>query len=212
MYFNKPSNFPPTDFRSRNFKGDWTKHFINDFIDLVSSKGSFDTTKSFCDFKEEHLPSSLYKFMPPTIYSLTSVLQGTVHLSSPLMFNDHFDSYLCVNREEFIKKYILAEIKEQGHVKDIEESNDSLTEEEYWAIFYSHCEGDKNSRMIRFWLTYYGIIQKKTESFMMLCEDIHYNARKACEDRMKYLRNTTYRISCFSHFAEEDELMENTTM
>ena len=32
MLFDKQSNFLRTDYRSRNFKGDWTKHFIDDLL------------------------------------------------------------------------------------------------------------------------------------------------------------------------------------
>jgi len=40
-----------------------------------------------------------------------------------------------------------------------------------------------------------------------------YNeAHKSCTTKMKFLRNTVYRISCFSHFKNESELMENSTM
>jgi hypothetical protein len=35
MLFDKQSKFLNTDYRSRNFKGDWTKHFIDDYIDLI---------------------------------------------------------------------------------------------------------------------------------------------------------------------------------
>ena len=112
MLFNKPSNY-----RSRNFKGDWTNHFINSYIDSVTAEDTIKSMNSFYDHKTEHLPSSLYKFMPPTIYSLTSILQSTVHLSSLQIFNDPFDSYMGVNEDEFIKIYILQKLKELGYVE-----------------------------------------------------------------------------------------------
>lgn len=219
MLFEKPSNYPSSDYRSRNFKGDWRKHFINNYIDSVSSIGcSFASMDYFCNYKDEHLPSSLYKFMPPTIYSLSSILQQTVYLSSPHNFNDPFDSYLCVNEEEFIKMYILQELKKKGYVKYNKECNDEngcadkLTEKEYWEIYYSGCEDKNNYRNKSFSSICYSIKAHKSKAFNELWNDLEYNARKECDIRIKYLRNVTYRISCFSCFTDEDELMENTTM
>jgi hypothetical protein len=34
MLFDKQSKFLSTDYRSRNFKGNWTKHYIDDYIDF----------------------------------------------------------------------------------------------------------------------------------------------------------------------------------
>lgn len=218
MFFNKPSNYSSYDYRSRNFKGNWTKHFINAYIDSVSSVGTIETMNSFSNYKDEHMPRSLYKFMPPTIYSLASVIQGTVYMSTPLTFNDPFDSYLCVNEEEFIKMYTLRELDSMGYVIDEEECMDKkefvekLTKKEYWNIFYSRCDGDKYYKTKSFFLTAHEIKLSKSEAFNKLWNDLHFKARKVCEAKIKYLRDITYRISCFSNFEDEEELMENTTM
>lgn len=216
MFFTKPSNYPSSDYRSRNFKGNWTNHFINSYIDSVSSVGSFKSMDSFCDHKTEHLPSCLYKFMPPTIYSLTSILRSTVHLSSPQTFNDPFDSYMGVNEDEFVKMFILEGLKKLGYVEKKRagksETNDKLTNDEYWKIYYSRCEGDKNYRSRDFISVYLEVLDSKSEKFNEVLEKIYYKALDECDAKIKHLRNVTYRISCFSNFADEDELMENTTM
>lgn len=218
MFFKKPSNYSSYDYRSRNFKGDWTKHFINAYIDSVSLVGTIETMSSFSSYKEEHLPSSLYKFMPPTIYSLTSILQGTVYMSTPRTFNDPFDSYLCVNEEVFIKMYILHELELMGCVNDDSvfadnnESTDKLTKQEFWEIFYSRCDGDKNYSKKSFFVTAFEINKCKSEAFNKLWNELHYKARKECDAKIKNLRDITYKISCLSNFSDEDELMENTTM
>lgn len=213
MLFDKQSNFLRTDYRSRNFKGDWTKHFIDDYIDSVSSKGIDKTQAIFSEFKSEHLPTDLYKFMPPTIYSLANIIQGTIHLSSPKVFNDPFDSYLFVNEECFKKKFLLSKLKEQQLVTDIEESADLLTTKEYWEIYYSRCEGEKkNFNRKSFWSTIYEISKGKSDNFQRQFNYIITDARNACNSKMKSLRDTVYRISSFSHFSDEEELLENTTM
>lgn len=216
MFFNKPSSFPSSDYRSRNFKGNWTNHFINDYIDSASFEGALKSMNSFCDHKTEHLPSCLYKFMPPTIYSLVSVLQSTVHLSSPQTFNDPFDSYMGVNEDEFVKMFILKELKKLGYVDkknaEISETKDKLTNKEYWKIYYSRCEGDKNYRSRSFIATYLEILENKSKKFEEVWHKLYYKALDEYVEKIKYLRDVTYRISCFSNFADEDELMENTTM
>jgi hypothetical protein len=127
MLFGKPSNFPENDYRSVNFKGDWTKHFINNYVDSISSIGKEKTIEVFSSYKDEHLPKYLYKFMPPTIYSLNYIIQGTVHLSSPHKFNDPFDSYLCVKKESFEKEYLIRKLVQGEYVKEIENSDEFIT-------------------------------------------------------------------------------------
>ncbi len=195
-------------------RGDWTKHFINDYVTSTLNKGVIEAQKEFTGYKEEHLPSQLYKFMPPTVYSLMSLQQQTVYLSSPRNFNDPFDSYLCVNREIFLKMYILNKIKDIGTISK-NGTPDTLSEEEYWNVFYSHCEGEKkNYNRGPFWKTFWEITKGgKSEDFMYLLGiKLMVEAQRECDLRMDYLRNTMFRISCFSYFEEDNELMENTTM
>lgn len=213
MLNKKGSSFSSDNYRSRNFKGDWTKHFINDYVTSTLNNGVIETQNEFSEYKKEHLPPHLYKFMPPTAYSLMSLQQQTVYLSSPRTFNDPFDSYLCINRETFLKIYILDKIKNIGAISKNGDL-DSLSEKEYWDIFYSHCEGEtKNYNKEPFWSTFWKITNKKSEEFMyLLGVKLMVEAQNECDLKMDYLRNTMFRISCFSNFEEENELMENTTM
>jgi hypothetical protein len=52
----------------------------------------------------------------------------------------------------------------------------------------------------------------KSESFGRVCREIHYEAQKTLNYKMKLLRNDMFKISCFSCFKDEDELMQNTMM
>lgn len=213
MYNKKESNFSSDNYRSRNFKGDWTNHFINEYITSTQNNGIIKTQNEFSEFKKEHLPSHLYKFMPPTTYSLMSLLQQTVHLSSPRTFNDPFDSYLCVNREQFLKKYLLDKVKSMGKVSNDFNLN-TLSKNEYWKIFNSHCDGEKKNYKSK---SYYSILQEiineKSDEFKDLLDNkLPMAANNEFNLKMDYLRNTMFRISCFSNFEEEDELMKNTTM
>lgn len=213
MLFGKPSNFPENDYRSVNFKGDWTKHFINNYVDSISSIGKEKTIEVFSSYKDEHLPKYLYKFMPPTIYSLNNIIQGTVHLSSPHKFNDPFDSYLCVNEESFRKEYTIWQLIKGGYVKDLEDSSEYITKKELNKIYDTHCETEfRYYNKPRFYGTFQNIVNLKSKNKQEIYTKFYYEAGKVCKSRMSFLRNTVYNISCFSHFKDDDELMENTTM
>lgn len=69
-YREKKSDFKSLDYRSINFSGNWSKHFINNYVDSMISTGIEETQKTFANYKNEHLPDNyLYKFFPPTHYS-----------------------------------------------------------------------------------------------------------------------------------------------
>ena len=68
-YREKKSDFKSLDYRSINFSGNWSKHFINKYVDSMISNGIEETQKTFANYKNEHLPDNLYKFFPPAHYS-----------------------------------------------------------------------------------------------------------------------------------------------
>ena len=130
------SNYKSSDYRSVNFSGNWSKHFINDYVDSLISNGVEETQKTFFDYKNEHLPDSLYKFFPPTIHSLISIQSQSVYLSSPRNFNDPFDSYVCIETDSFVKLFLLKELKNRGLVSKTHSEN-NISEQEYWEIYHS---------------------------------------------------------------------------
>ena len=208
---SEKSDFPSSDFRSRDFKGNWVKHFINQYVDTLNSEGINITQKKFSNYKCEHLPQSLYKFMSPSIYSFINLHQQSISLSYARNFNDPFDSYACINKESFVKFYLLKKLKEKKYISEIE-NMDSISQKEYWDIFYSNCEEDNNLIRDHFWTVLNKICKTKSSEFSLLINDIRFDAMKECESKMEYIRNLLFRISCFSNFDGEDELMENTTM
>lgn len=151
--------------------------------------------------------------MPPSIYSLNSIIQGAVHLSSPQRFNDPFDSYLCVKKESFEKEYLIRKLVQGEYVKEIENSDEFITNKELDNLYNTYCEGESGYYYKpSFYSTFYDIANYKSESFRRLYMGFYNEAHKSCTTKMKFLRNTVYRISCFSHFMNESELMENSTM
>jgi hypothetical protein len=45
-YWEKKSDFKSLDYRSINFSGNWSKHFINDYVDSLVSKFKIGKSKS----------------------------------------------------------------------------------------------------------------------------------------------------------------------
>ena len=105
-----------SDYRSKNFSGNWSRHFINEYVESLFSIDFVETQNKFSTYKNEHLPTSLYKFYSPNIYSLINLQNQSIYLSSPRNFNDPFDSYVCVETETFIKLYLLKVLKQKGYV------------------------------------------------------------------------------------------------
>nr|WP_310789401.1 DUF2971 domain-containing protein [uncultured Alistipes sp.] len=212
-YRQKPSLYVDSDYRSVNFNGDWTKHFINDYIDSIASKGEVQTQKEFTSFKNEHLPKHLYKFMSPNVYNLINLQHQSVYLSSPRTFNDPFDSYACIVRDSYLKIYMLNRMKNEGLVSKNGNKN-SISEEEYWEIF--HSKGESKYRFSHnhdgFWHVFQSIGKNRSGDLLIKMNDIAMDGLRECESKIQHIRNIPYRISCFSNFLNEDELMQNTTM
>lgn len=214
-HLNKSSIYDSKDYRSSNFSGNWTKHFINDFIDSIFKYGKAETFNKFSSFKNEHLPKNLYKFYSPSLYSLISIQNQTIYLSTPRSFNDPFDSYVCFDQETFRKLYLLKTLKEQNLVTD-NESLDTLSKTEYWEIFHTKSCDNNSHRSYFHRKSLYSVMdsitKKKSKNFTSLTHMILSDAYVKSLKKINYLRNVAYRISCFSSFDNEDELLMNTTM
>jgi len=216
-YWEKESKYKSSDYRSRNFSGKWSKHFINEYVDSIFEIGNNKTQKKFSEYKEEHLPSSLYKFFPASLYSLIGLQSQSVYLSSPQKFNDPFDSYVCIETNAFVKLYLKSKLKEQGLISDIDTHN-NVTENDLLDISRSWLNEDgerptwfyPDSRS--FDITIYEIKTSKSKYLKELIEQIILEARTECSQRIENIRNMQFKISCFSNFEDEQELLENSTM
>ena len=216
-YWEMKSNYKSSDYRSVNFSGNWSKHFINDYVDSLISNGVEETQKTFFDYKNEHLPDSLYKFFPPTIHSLISIQSQSVYLSSPRNFNDPFDSYVCIETDSFVKLFLLKELKNRGLVSKTHSEN-NISEQEYWEIYHSWSKDEEMLRNIyypnrtSFASTIFKIGKSKNEEFRKNIDQIRLDAQRECSRKIDNIRNMQFRISCFSNFQSESELLSNTTM
>lgn len=208
------SSFPSSDFRSFDYKGSWQKQFINHYLKEGFLNGFDKATAKFSDYKDEHLPNGLYKFFAPTTYSLISLENRTLWLSTPNDFNDPFDSYVGIEEYTYIKTYVLKELKKR-HLIATNATQDQLSEEEYWRLFDSHSKDEDLgflSTRKEFWSEWLRIKVEKSDDFRMVLNRLWCAAREECAQKIRDIRNAPFRVACFSNFDDEEELGKNTTM
>ncbi len=214
IFSNKESNFPSDNFRSKNYSGKWQKKFIDEYIDSIFEKGIDETHKEFSEAKKEHLPDSLYKFYPPTIYSLISIQNNNIFLSSPRNLNDPFDSFICVDDQPYVKFFLLKAF-EDNKMKSKVFTSDSFTEEEFNLLKYAPINGKYNLELgytDDFKTRLYHICLNKSHDFQMKINSLSVKATRECDRKVDLIRNIPFRITCFSNFDDEAELSKNTTM
>lgn len=208
------SSFPSSDFRSFTYSGSWQKQFINNYLEEGFLNGFDKAIAKFSDYKDEHLPKSLYKFFPPNAYSLISLENRTLWLSTPNAFNDPFDSYVGIEEYTYIKTYVLRELKKRRLIAT-NATQDQLSEEEYWRLFHSHSKDEELgflSTRKKFFIEWLRIKTEKNHDFYMILNGLWCDARKECAQKIRDIRNTPFRIACFSNFHDDEELGKNTTM
>ncbi len=204
--FDKPSKYKNTDYRSLNYSGNWSRQFINDYYNNIDNIGIDQTNKQFENYKNEHLPKSLYKFCGPTAFNLSNINNNTVYLSEPKSFNDPFDCYLCSEKELYIKKYILNEIQLLNLISE-KESKLKISKEEYGTLL-----SIKTNSKYSFSTIFTSIKVAKENSFYIALTRIEANANKDYQNKLNYLNSMEIGVSSFSSFKDEGELLKNTTM
>lgn len=213
-FFDKESNFPSDNFRSINYSGKWQKKFIDEYIDSIFAKGIDETHKEFSEAKNEHLPDSLYKFYPPSIYSLISIQNRNIFLSSPRNFNDPFDSFICVDDQPYIK-YFLLKAFEDNKMKSNASTFNGFSDEEFRVLKYAPINGRYKVDLgysDGFQSRLYHICSNKSDEFRSEVRSISVEATKDCDRKVDLIRDMPFRITCFSNFDDEAELGKNTTM
>lgn len=151
----------------------------------------------------EHMPKRLFKFFPFNHNSLKCIETNAVFVNSPKNFNDPFDSLLCANENEFLKKCLIEHIKKTGAV-----GRGILSSEELIKLENSCCVEK----------SIYGNIYKTFDSVVLhLCYDANKNEMKRgaseindvlFDAEMKYrstlekLRESSVRISSFADINE----------
>lgn len=210
------SGFDPANYRSRNYKGVWQKHFIDDYVDKVSKFGLESTIDEMADYSLEHFPSHLYKFFRPTSFSLMSLENDKLWLSHPKSFNDPFDSYVCIEKGTFEKKYVLNVLRKGGLITK-EGGQESFSETEKWqidgsyskddALFSRYCHFEKKlDNVLR------RILNTKSPELVNYVNNERIQAQRDFRKTIDEIRNVDLRITCFANLHGDEELARLPTM
>ena len=63
-FFDKPSNYPSDNFRSRNYSGIWQRKFIDEHVDSFFIKGIDETQKEFSNANQNICQIVSINFIP----------------------------------------------------------------------------------------------------------------------------------------------------
>lgn len=190
------SNFDCKDFRSKQFSGQWTKHLLKNLQDsaVENKKKIFELLPNSVSMKQEHFPKKLYKFFAMNSNSLSCLENQTIFVSKPSMFNDPFDCSLYTSKDEFIKSYLLAKIKEEKLIDKGE-----LTEKEYQELLLSKCDIDYSLKYKQF----VDIIHKLCIKRESILREKYLEAYHKFDEKMEALHNSDVRVCCFAALSNE---------
>ena len=199
------SKYNKKDYRSKYYEKNWVTPWLNEVVRISNdlNKPLYEVMAMKRGDKEEHMPKRLFKFFPFNTNSLKCIEQNKVYMSSPENFNDPFECYVYVKKEDFTRQYILDYIEENHLVK-----KNLVDGKMYDRIKNSSCDRYKYfaSDMLQP-STYEKVME---EVFMYkehkTIQDLWYDAHKKYNETIKSIRETNIRISSFSAFKEENFL------
>ena len=136
-YNRETSLYDESDYRSKFYKGKWEKAWLKDVATYAIKKNVSLYEAMWCgnQDKNEHLPKSLFKFFPFNQNSIKCIETNAVFMNNPRNFNDPFDSVLCANEDEFVKKSLIEYLIKTNAV-----NRGILSTEELERLECSRCE------------------------------------------------------------------------
>lgn len=108
------SAYKKSDYQSKFYNGKWQKGWIKDISKYAIDRNVslYEAMQDKYSEKREHMPKQLFKFFPFNQNSIKCIETNTVFMNNPKNFNDPFDCLLCVDKKEFIKKYLIEKLIE----------------------------------------------------------------------------------------------------
>ena len=115
------------DYRSRFYSGKWEKAWIKEVASYAFDNkiDLYEAMWRKSDDKIEHMPKRLFKFFPFNHNSLKCLETNSVFMNNPKNFNDPFDSLVCSEEKEFLKRTLIDHFENTNAVE-----RGVLTEEE----------------------------------------------------------------------------------
>ena len=196
------SDYRKDDFRSKDYSGDWVKHWLRLVSEsaLIEKKSIFEKMWEKCNEKAEHMPKTIFKFYSFNQNSLKCIESNKVYLNSPENFNDPYDCFICSNENDFVKTFFIEYIKRNGYVQsgvitesEFEKIKDSYPDDEFIAGHYLKTF-DSVLRSILF------EDQDRADKLYEIC----YQARQQYKKTISVIRNKKIRVSSFSCFNNEE--------
>ena len=204
------SNFDKDDYRSKNYSGDWAKHWLRqvDKSAIAEQKSIFEKMWEMCDDKVEHMPKSVLKFYSFNQNSLKSIESNKVYLNSPENFNDPFDCFICSDQEAFAKSFFIEYIENSDYIQQ-----GIITESEFEKIKLSYPDPPGEYISGHYLKTFESIIRSilLLEDRGFKLEDIRYQAYKEYEKMISSIRSNKIRVTSFADFSD-DEFCYSTEM
>lgn len=211
MIEGNKSNFSKDDYRSKNYSGNWTKHWLQqvDKSAIARKKSIYESMWELCDEKADHMPKSVFKFYPFTPNSLKCLESNKVYLNTPENFNDPYDCFICSAQEVFIKTFFINFVINNDYVK-----KGIITESELEKIKLSYPDSFRTFISGNYLKTFDSIIG----NIILLdadrgdkISDIRYQAYQAYKNIISSIRNNKIRVSSFSNLSD-DEFCRSTEM
>lgn len=204
------SNFSKDDYRSKNYSGNWTKHWLQqvDKSAIARKKSIYEAMWELCDEKAEHMPKSVFKFYPFTPNSLKCLESNKIYLNTPENFNDPYDCFICSDQEIFTKTFFIEYIEKNDYIQQ-----GIITENEFERIKLSYPDPPGEFIPKHYLKTFESIIR----SILLLDDrgfklnDICYDAHKEYQNTISSIRNNKIRVSSFSNLSD-DEFCRSTEM
>ncbi len=204
-FFKETSQYTASDYRSRFYKGKWEKAWLKDVSTHATRENITLYEAMWLKYvdKAEHMPQRLFKFFPFNHNSLKCIETNTVFVNNPQNFNDPFDSLLCANKNEFLKKCLLEHIKKTGAVdRGILNSEDLIKLENSRCVeksIYENIHTQFNSVVFDLW---YNVNKNEIRSGEEEISDVLFEAQVKYREVLETLRESTVRVSSFADMDE----------
>lgn len=197
------SLYQASDYRSRDYHGVWEKAWLRDVAEnaVINNISLYEAMWRGYEDKREHMPRNLFKFFPFNHNSIKCIEQNTVFVNNPKNFNDPFDSRICSNESEFIKKCLVTYLRNTDAVQ-----RGILSEAEFIKLEHSRCESSRTVYRDAY-PTFDSVVNdlcydSEKEVFKRGSDEIYrisYGARKKYKEYLEKIRESVVKISSFAN-------------
>lgn len=200
-YNRETSLYEKSDYRSKFYSGKWEKAWLKEVaISATNKEGNLYNAMWIKHVdKNEHMPVSLFKFLPFNQNSIKCIESNSVFMNNPRNFNDPFDCVLCASEKEFLKHYLI-----EYFIKTDSVDRNIVTAEELNKLKSSRCEDTKYGSVYKtfdsvvFHLGYDADKHETRKGYSEISKVLD-RARREYENGLEKLREGTVGITSFAN-------------